>query len=68
MNTILNLLCAATRPNLSRYHIAAAKHGCHLHQTLEGWIATDMNGRIVAEDVQIWDLISQLNFVSLLTK
>ena len=68
MNSLLDLLCSATRPNLSKYHIMAAKHGCHLHQTLEGWVALDMNHRVVASDVEIWDVISILNNVSLLTK
>ncbi len=67
MNAILDLLAAATRPNLSKYHIAAAKHGCHLHQTLEGWIATDMNRRIVAQDVEIWDVVTQLDNMTLIT-
>jgi hypothetical protein len=68
MNSILDILSQVTRPNLRKYHIMAAKHGCHLHQTLEGWIATDMNRRIVAESVEIWDVISILNNVSLITK
>ena len=64
LNSILDLLCAATRPNYSKYHTAAARHCCHLHQTLDGWVATDMQRHVVAEGLEIWDVVSVLNTLS----
>ena len=61
MNALLDLLCTATRPNYSKYHTAAAQHDCYLHQTLEGWIALDMDRRIIAQGREIWDVITVLN-------